>query len=259
MPASWQLPPGVSRGLWDYLHDPAVAQSYDVQLEHTPLLQLDQQFVLDHCPLPGRFLDLGCGTGRLAIALAQRGHRVVAVDLSEEMLCRAAAKARAASVAIAPVKANLVELDCIADASFDAAACLFSTLGMIAGAAARRRFLAHVHRLLRPGGVFIVHVHNRWFHLWTSAGRRLLWSNLRQACLGRETLGDFVMPGHQGLGEFPMHLFSRREIARLLSQVGFTVMEMRALSIAGYLRWPWLCHGLRSYGYLIAATASGGR
>ena len=28
-PADWQLPPGVSRGLWDYLHDPSLARSYD--------------------------------------------------------------------------------------------------------------------------------------------------------------------------------------------------------------------------------------
>ena len=25
--ADWQLPPGVNRGLWDYLHNPAVASS----------------------------------------------------------------------------------------------------------------------------------------------------------------------------------------------------------------------------------------
>ena len=28
-PADWQLPEGVNRGLWDYLHDPAIARNYD--------------------------------------------------------------------------------------------------------------------------------------------------------------------------------------------------------------------------------------
>jgi demethylmenaquinone methyltransferase/2-methoxy-6-polyprenyl-1,4-benzoquinol methylase len=36
-------------------------------------------------------LDLGCGTGRLGALLARRGRRVIGVDLSQEMLIRAAA------------------------------------------------------------------------------------------------------------------------------------------------------------------------
>jgi SAM-dependent methyltransferase len=42
----------------------------------------------------GPVLDLGCGTGRLAIPLARDGHRVVGVDLSLSMLARAAARLR---------------------------------------------------------------------------------------------------------------------------------------------------------------------
>ena len=72
MPADWQLPPGVSRALWDYFHDADVARNYDATLGDTPLLTIDQQFVLDHCLPCGRLIDLGCGTGRLAITLAQR-------------------------------------------------------------------------------------------------------------------------------------------------------------------------------------------
>jgi ubiquinone/menaquinone biosynthesis C-methylase UbiE len=39
-----------------------------------------------------RVLDVGCGTGRLAVALAERGARVWGVDPSEEMLAEAKAK-----------------------------------------------------------------------------------------------------------------------------------------------------------------------
>src|SRR5688572_7988578 len=134
MPADWQLPPGVSRGLWDYLHDAAVARSYDDQLANTPLLSYDRDFVIEHCRPPGRLIDLGCGTGRLAISLAQQGYQVLAVDLSAPMLGLVGDKARAAGVHVERLQANLVELDCLADGSFDYAACLFSTLGMIAGA-----------------------------------------------------------------------------------------------------------------------------
>lgn len=42
---------------------------------------------------PGAVLDAGCGTGRVAIELAQRGHRVVGLDVDASMLAAARAKA----------------------------------------------------------------------------------------------------------------------------------------------------------------------
>ncbi len=34
-PPDWRMPPGVNRGLWDYLHDPGVARNYDAGLAGT--------------------------------------------------------------------------------------------------------------------------------------------------------------------------------------------------------------------------------
>ena len=254
--ADWQLPPGVSRALWDAAHDPAAALAYDRQLGDSPLLSLDVQFVLEQCRPPGALIDLGCGTGRLALALAPLGYRAIAVDLSPEMLRVVAGKAATLGLAIPCVQANLVELDAFASQSFDHAACLFSTLGLIEGRDNRRRFLAHVHRLLRPGGTFVVHVHNRWFHLWTRAGRRLLRHNIYNALLGREERGDFLMPPHQGAGRLTMHLFTRREIVRELRHAGFQVHAVRPVGLRqdGALRWPRFLPGLRAYGFLVAAT-----
>ena len=80
------MPPGVNRGLWDYLHDPAVARNYDAGLAGVSLPDVDVRFVEEHCPRPGWLLDLGCGTGRLLVPFARRGYPVVGVDLSREML-----------------------------------------------------------------------------------------------------------------------------------------------------------------------------
>lgn len=44
-------------------------------------------------PAPARIADLGCGTGTLALLLAEEGHRVDGIDLSPEMVRRASAKA----------------------------------------------------------------------------------------------------------------------------------------------------------------------
>jgi SAM-dependent methyltransferase len=250
MPADWQLPTGVSRALWDYFHDPELARSYDASLAGTPLLQIDQQFVLEHCRPAGRIIDLGCGTGRLTLTLAQAGYQPVGVDLSLPMLQVLREKAAALGVSAPCVCGNLVELGIFADGAFDHAACLFSTLGLIVGAAARARAVTHVHRLLKPGGVFVVHVHNRWFNFWTGAGRRLLLKEMMTSWSGRGTSGDYVMPG--GL---TMHLFTRGEIVALLQKAGFAIVEVRPISLSadGRLTSPWWFGGLRSYGYLIAA------
>jgi ubiquinone/menaquinone biosynthesis C-methylase UbiE len=255
MRADWQLPTGVSRALWDYFHDPAIARNYDATLHDTPLLSIDQQFVLEHCKPPGKILDLGCGTGRLAITLAQHGYQPIGVDLSPEMLKVLREKAAALGLDIPCVCANLVELGSFADQSFDHAACLFSTLGLVVGAEARKRVLAHAYRLLRPGGVFVLHVHNRWFNVWTAHGRRLLLTEMFASGLGRGARGDYAMPPHQGVGSLTMHLFTRREVVRLLQETGFEIAEVRPLSLRvdGRLACPWWFGSLRSYGYLIAA------
>ncbi len=259
-PADWQLPLGVNRGLWDYLHDPVIARGYDASLTGTPLFDLDQRFVEEHCPRPGHLLDLGCGTGRLLLALARRGWWTLGVDLSAEMLRIAADKAMSAGAVVHLLRANITELDALAENSFDCVACLFSTLGMVMGAAQRRRVVAHAFRLLRPGGRFILHVHNRWFNARDRAGRAWL---LRDALrIGADSeRGDRVMPVHQGIAGLTLHLFTRREALRLLSAAGFRVLEVRPVGLGpgGRLRWPIWFGWLRAYGYLLAAEKPDGR
>ncbi len=53
-----------------------------------------------------RILDIGCGTCRHAIELARRGYDVTGVDLSADMLARAAVKAREAGVRVRLVRSD---------------------------------------------------------------------------------------------------------------------------------------------------------
>jgi SAM-dependent methyltransferase len=61
--------------------------------------------LLDEYPPAGPVLEVGCGTGELALALAQRGLAVLGVDLAQAALLQARAKAAAAT----PEVGGLVE------------------------------------------------------------------------------------------------------------------------------------------------------
>src|SRR5438128_624013 len=142
----WQLPPGVDRGLWDYLHAAEMVAGYDEQTRVSPLAAADVAFCEKCFPKPGRLVDLGCGTGRLCLHFAAKGYDCVGVDLSEEMLAKARANVQTAGInpaaRVSYLKGNLVELSELADRSFEYAACLFSTLGMVRGSENRAKVVA---------------------------------------------------------------------------------------------------------------------
>jgi SAM-dependent methyltransferase len=254
----WRLPSGVSRGLWEYLHDRSVARNYDQSLAGSTLFAVDQPFAEQYFDRPGRLLDLGCGTGRLLIPFAQRNYWVLGVDLSEEMLKQAGERAAQHGVVVHCLKANLVELEGLRNQAFDYAACLFSTLGMIQGPELRQRVIDHAYRLLRPGGRFVMHVHNRWFNFWDPRGRRWLIGDLMRSLLKRTGAGDRLMPVHQGIAGLTLHLFTRREAKRMLHRAGFRLLEIRPVSLRpdGRLPLPGIFGWVRSYGYLLAAERS---
>ena len=249
----WQLPPGTDRGVWDYTHNAELARNYDASLAGTPLLEADIRFAESHFPIPGRLIDLGCGTGRLALHFARRGFECVGVDLSPEMLAVLREKAGREGLSVGTVEANVVELDELPTGSFDYAACLFSTLGMVRGRLNRMRFLGHVRRLLKPGGVFVLHAHNRRFRALTRAGLAWAFGDWWRALRGKEP-GDRTMPQHYGGAPLTLHHFTRREIRCDLREAGFAIRELEPVGVNEVrLKRPWCFGALRAYGYLIAA------
>jgi ubiquinone/menaquinone biosynthesis C-methylase UbiE len=240
----WQLPPGTDRGLWDYVNSERVAREYDDALAGSLLLNVDVQFCEKQFEKPGRLIDLGCGTGRLLVHFAKRGFECVGVDMSDAMLEIVHEKASQLSVHIDVRKANLVELDEFTGGSFDYAACLFSTFGMIRGEDNRARFLNHVRRILKPGGVFVVHAHNSKFRFGYGLGQR-----------GAEP-GDRTMPQIRGGAELTIHHFSNRELLRSLAVAGFRQRELLPVSSSrsGRLRLPWLLPSIRAHGFLVASA-----
>jgi ubiquinone/menaquinone biosynthesis C-methylase UbiE len=101
-----------------------------------------------------RILDAPCGWGRHATLFADAGFDVVGADLSLDLLRRApvaAGRYVAADIRALP----------FADASFDAVANVFTSLGLFLHDAEDVRALVEARRLLRPGGAFLLETMHR--------------------------------------------------------------------------------------------------
>ncbi|MEM8946143.1 MAG: class I SAM-dependent methyltransferase [Planctomycetota bacterium] len=249
----WQLPPGVSRGTWDYVQSTSVADDYDDYFAFNSLFEFDEQVLTKHLQPPGLVVDLGCGTGRALVPLVRKRHRGIAVDLSDHMLRIVREKAEIDDLPIECLQANLVELDAVSDDTADHAICMFSTLGMIRGCANRRRALGHFRRILRPGGRFVLHVHNYWFNLRDPGGPGWLVKNLLTAPRSSDIeIGDKWFP-YRGVQNMYLHVFRWRELAADLASADFAVVQRIPLDVARRhrLRWPWLFGALRTNGWIV--------
>jgi ubiquinone/menaquinone biosynthesis C-methylase UbiE len=107
-----------------------------------------------------RFLEIGVGTGRIALPIARQGYEYTGVDLSEPMMERLRAKVaelrQADSGAASPaIRLQLVTADMTAlpfpDASFD----VVVAVHVFHLVSAWRKAIDEALRVLRPGGVFL--------------------------------------------------------------------------------------------------------
>jgi len=124
---------------------------------------------------PGkRILDIGCGTGGVALACADRGADVVGIDRNPAMLEIALSKPVPGAGSVEWIELGAMEIeDRFAEEAFDAAvACLvFSELA----ATEQSYVLRTVHSRLKPGGVLVVAD-----EVLPKTGARRLWARLRR-------------------------------------------------------------------------------
>ena len=168
-----------------------------------------------------RFLEVGVGTGRIALPIARLGYDYTGVDISEGMMARLRDKAAALSEeAAAPLRLQVVTADMTAlpfpDASFDAAVAVH-VFHLVRD---WRQAVDEVLRVLRPGGLFLhcwdtyltsdsgaQSMQERWVEVVHELGgevgivgvtrRSLVTDYLRERGLTSETLNTVTWTAHE--------------------------------------------------------------
>ncbi|RYI31521.1 MULTISPECIES: class I SAM-dependent methyltransferase [Bacillus] len=105
-----------------------------------------------------RLLDLACGTGELSVRLAQAGYDVTGVDLSEDMLAVAQAKAMEQGADISFYQQDMSELEGLGE--YDIAGIFCDSLNYLQSEKEVEQTFESVGRHLKEGGLFIFDVHS---------------------------------------------------------------------------------------------------
>jgi len=110
------------KNTWERFFD-AHAPIYE-ENEFTKDTLREVDFLVDEFGLPSgaSILDIGCGTGRHSIELARRGYAVTGLDLSKEMLAKAAQAADASGVEVEWIHSDAARFSL--SRKYDAAVCL---------------------------------------------------------------------------------------------------------------------------------------
>jgi len=188
---------------------------------------------------PRTAADLACGTGSVALLLAQRGLQVTAVDMSWEMLMVAQQKAADADVYPQFVCQKLQELQL--PRGVDLAVCALDSIDYILDPEDCKEAIRRVYKALNPGGCFIFDV-NTPDKLRAMDGQVFLDEDEDVYCVWRGEFDEatnicsygmdlFQRQGdvwHRSFEEHKEYAYSADQLVSYLRQAGFTSIAVYA-------------------------------
>ena len=188
---------------------------WDLRGEFRPLHLLNPvrvRFIAERTALAGsRVLDVGCGGGLLAEALARAGARVTAIDLAPAMIEVARLHAAESALAVDYRLSSAEEVAGAEPAGFDVVTCM-EMLEHVPEPAAMTATLA---QLLRPGGALFVSTINRTLR------------SFLLAIVGAEYLLNLIP---RGTHEYE-RLIRPAELARWARAAGLTLSAMAGIEL----------------------------
>ncbi|OGS44183.1 MAG: hypothetical protein A3K76_06040 [Euryarchaeota archaeon RBG_13_57_23] len=122
-------------------------QGMDVYFAGFEDFQPAEKKALQH--VKGKVLDIGVGAGRVALHLQQSGHDVVGIDLSPSAV--EVSKRRGVKVVKRMSACDMR----FPEASFDTAIAFCNNLGLCGTVLGVESMMRDLHRIVRPGGVFL--------------------------------------------------------------------------------------------------------
>jgi SAM-dependent methyltransferase len=135
-------------------HFNAYSTYYDLIYQNKPY-QKEADFISDIIGELGsgsRLLELGCGTGKHARLLSEKGYKVTGVDLSETML-EVARKSSGSDISY--VCGDIRDFSLEAEGKFDVVIAMFDVVSYLPTNSDIRQMLNNVSQYLKKGGVLI--------------------------------------------------------------------------------------------------------
>jgi len=199
----------------------------------------DLEFIGSYCKKGDKVLDFGCGNGRLLDFLEKKEVEYTGVDISDKLLMKAKNQFRGSKAEFQKIS-SLDSLP-LESNSFNVIYAI-AVFHHLPSREIRKKMAEELYRILRPEGTIVVTVWN----LWQKKYWRQIFFNWEEKILGRSFLDwndcyiDFkdnrshpvkftqsrVARGEfNGVKIFPRyhHAFTRRELAELFSQAGFSI------------------------------------
>jgi SAM-dependent methyltransferase len=135
-----------------------VAAAYDETAEHDPMFAPEAinpvvDFLVELAG-DGRALELGIGTGRIALPLAERGVRVDGIDLSEAMVARLRAKPGGDRIDVTIGDFATTKVD----GPFTLVYLVYNTIQNLTTQDAQVACFQNIAEHLEPGGTFVIEV-----------------------------------------------------------------------------------------------------
>lgn len=164
--------------------------------------------VVEECfPRTGSVLNIGCGGGREAIALAKLGYEVFAVDVAAKQLAIAEENARREQVQVTFAQSDGVSIP-FGDARFDVIVLWTQVLGNMPSRSEQLRLLQSCRDSLAPGGLVSASVHEREY--------------CRQDA-PKHTDENWLYPW--GRGQLRYQLFTKDSLDELFEEAGFETIQ----------------------------------
>ncbi len=219
-----------------------LATSYDRltnDVDYTATVDFYWQILEKEGLQPRTAVDLACGTGSVALLLAQKDLQVTAVDMSAEMLCVAAQKAEGLRNRPMFVCQPLQELHL--PRGVDLAVCALDSLDYITDPGDCREAIRRVYKALNPGGCFIFDV-NTPEKLHAMDGQVFLDEDEDVYCVWRGEFDKktnicsygmdlFQRTGAVWIRSFEEHreyAYSQQQLVGFLKEAGFSGVEVFA-------------------------------